>query len=100
MLAAWLSEVTADLTVIPGILGAYATTGPGDVMCRVAAASNDHLQSTLLAIDRSAWVRRSTSIVILSELIAFRALNLLDAIPTTKAARTPAYRDADPRKRR
>lgn len=95
-----LSEVTDDLAAIPGILEAYATTGPGDVMCRVAAASNDHLQSTLLAIDRSSWVRRSTSVVILSELIAFRALNLLDATPSTKSARAPAYRDVEPRKRR
>lgn len=86
-----LAEVTDDLAKIPGILEAHATTGPGDVVCRVAARSNDDLQLTLLEIDRSSWVRRSTSIVILSEIIPFRTLDLLDAVPRTHPSRAPAY---------
>ena len=36
-----LDAVRADLQAIPGVLEAHATTGSGDVLCRVAAASHE-----------------------------------------------------------
>ena len=33
-----LAEVTAAMAAIPSVVEAYATTGPGDVHCRLAAA--------------------------------------------------------------
>ncbi len=72
-----LEDVEALLRGIPGVLDAYATTGTSDVVCRVAAASNDRLQRTLLELNRSDAIRRSTSVVVLSTVVAPRALPLL-----------------------
>jgi len=86
-----LDRVATDLAAIPGVLEAYAITGSGDVLCTVAAMSNDDLQQTLLRIDGSPSVARSTSAVALSTVIARRDLPLLASRPPATAARAPAY---------
>jgi DNA-binding Lrp family transcriptional regulator len=87
-----LDQVTADLEAVPGVLEAYATTGQGDVICRVAARSHEDLQQTLLDLTSSPSVGRSTSVMVLSVLVAPRVLPLLRAQPRTGAVRAPAYR--------
>lgn len=87
-----LGEVVADLSAIPGVLEAYATTGAGDVLCKVAAASHQDLQETLLRLDRSASIARSTSVVVLSTVVAPRTLPLLASRPRTSPTRAPAFR--------
>ena len=72
-----LEDVRHDLEAIPGVLEAYATTGEGDVLCRIAAASHEALQDTLVELNRSASIVRSTSVVVLSELVPWRTLPLL-----------------------
>ena len=72
-----LAEVTALLEALPGVLEAYATTGTGDVVCRLAAASNDELQELLLQLNKADSIRRSTSVVILSIIVAPRTVPLL-----------------------
>ena len=72
-----LEEVHRELAAIPGILEAHATTGSGDVLCRVAARSHEALQQTLVELNRSASVVRSTSVVALSQLVPWRTLPLL-----------------------
>lgn len=74
-----LDEVAAALYGIPGVLEACATTGSSDVLCRVAAASHQDLQATLLALNRVAGVVRSTSVVVLSTVVAPRVLPLLQS---------------------
>ncbi|WP_233517584.1 Lrp/AsnC family transcriptional regulator [Geodermatophilus marinus] len=91
-----LDEVAADLRAIPGVLEAHATTGAGDVLCRIAAASHAALQETLVQLGRSPCVVRSTSVVALSELVPRRALPLLTAGGPRGASRSPAYRDGGP----
>jgi len=86
-----LDDVRADLVAIPEVLEAHVTTGAFDVVCRVATASHAQLQDVLVRIDQSASVRRSTSVVVLSELIAPRTLPLLET-RATPATRAPAYR--------
>lgn len=88
-----LDEVAADLEAIPGVLEAYATTGSGDVLCRVAASAHQELQETLLELSRSTAVVRSTSVVALSVVVPPRVLPLLTAAPREGASRAPAYRD-------
>ena len=88
-----LDKLHRDLSSIPGVLEAYATTGTGDVLCRVAAASNAELQQTLLKLNGSPWVTRSTSAVLLSTVVAPRALPLLESRPRPSATRAPAFRD-------
>ena len=88
-----LDKLHRDLSSIPGVLEAYATTGTGDVLCRVAAASNAELQQTLLQLNGSAWVARSTSAVLLSTVVAPRAMPLLASRPRPSSTRAPAFRD-------
>lgn len=95
-----IEEVRAELDVIPGVLSAYATTGAADVLCHLAAASHEALHTTLLQIDRSASVMRSTSVVVLSEVVAPRTLPLLRAAGAPAPSRAPAYRGASPRESR
>ena len=87
-----LDQVRAELEAIPGILEAHVTTGPGDVLCRIAAASHEDLQQCLLALNRSAAVTRSTSVIALSVLVPPRVLPLLASRPPRPASRAPAYR--------
>jgi DNA-binding Lrp family transcriptional regulator len=87
-----LAEVTAELEALPGLLEAYATTGVGDVLCRIAAPSHEDLQQTLLSLNRSRYVVRSTSVIALSVVVGYRVLPLLRAEPLSGPARAPAYR--------
>jgi len=87
-----LGDVVAVLEQIPGVLEAFATTGAGDVLCRVAAASHDDLQRTLIVLNQSRTVARSTSMVVLSELVEFRAMPLLDTAESEGTPKAPAYR--------
>lgn len=87
-----LDDVTAELAAVPAVLEAYATTGSSDVLCRIAAASHEDLQETLLRIDRSGTVTRSTSVVVLSTVVAPRTLPLLARQVRPGPSRAPAYR--------
>jgi DNA-binding Lrp family transcriptional regulator len=87
-----LDEVTRDLAAIPQVLEAYVTTGSYDVLCRVATRSHPELQATLVRIDQSSSVVRSTSVMVLSVLIAPRMLPLLASNEPLPSRRAPAYR--------
>ena len=73
------------------MLEAYVTSGQADVVCKIAATSHEDLQDVLLHMSRSGSVVRSTSVIVLSELVAPRVLPMLarDAAP---APRAPGYR--------
>lgn len=88
-----IEDVRVALDAIPGVLSADATTGTADVVCRLAAASHEDLHAVLLRIDRSPAVMRSTSVVVLSEVVAPRTLPLLRAAGAPAPSRAPAYRD-------
>ncbi len=83
-----IEDVRQDLERIPGVLEAHATTGSGDVLCRVAASSHEALQQTLVDLNRSASVVRSTSVVALSQLVPWRTLPLLRSEATRDAGRS------------
>lgn len=83
-----IEEVQRDLEAIPGLLEAHATTGSGDVLCRVAASSHEGLQQILVDLNRSPAVVRSTSVVALSELVPFRTLPLLESEAAPGAGRS------------
>jgi DNA-binding Lrp family transcriptional regulator len=84
-----LDAVQSDLDAIDGVLEAHATTGSGDVLCRVAATSHEALQQVLLEISRSAAVVRSTSVVVLSVLVPHRTLPLLRSAAAPGFGRSP-----------
>jgi DNA-binding Lrp family transcriptional regulator len=83
-----LDDVQRDLEAIPGLLEAHATTGSGDVLCRVAASSHEGLQRILVELNRSAAVVRSTSVVALSCLVPYRALPVLESEALPDAGRS------------
>ncbi|NMH93846.1 AsnC family transcriptional regulator [Pseudonocardia bannensis] len=87
-----LDDVAGELTAVPAVLEAYATTGSADVLCRVAAASHEDLQATLLQLNRSPSVARSTSVVVLSVVVAPRTLPLLAERPRRGPRRAPSFR--------
>ena len=87
-----LDEVTKHLEVIPEVVEAYATTGSGDVVCRIASRSHQDLQVTLLRLNRSAHVARSTSVIVLSVVVPYRLLPLLRDKPRSTPGRSPIYR--------
>ena len=88
-----LTDVAAELSAQPAVLEAYATTGSSDVLCRLAASSHEDLQATLLALNRSPAVARSTSVVVLSVVVAPRTLPLLEHRPGHVPPRAPTYRN-------
>src|SRR3954451_25204778 len=45
-----LAEAVETLADIPEVLDAYGTTGPRDLLCRVVARDNEHLQEIINAI--------------------------------------------------
>ncbi|NMH97738.1 Lrp/AsnC family transcriptional regulator [Pseudonocardia acidicola] len=91
-----LDDVTAELASVPAVTEAYATTGSSDVLCRLAASSHQDLQDTLLELNRSPTVVRSTSVVVLSVVVAPRTQPLLEQRPRSGPRRAPAYRESRP----
>jgi DNA-binding Lrp family transcriptional regulator len=87
-----LDAVRCDLEAIPGVLEAHATTGSGDVLCRVAARSHEALQQVLVELGRSPNVVRSTSVIALSVLVPWRTLPLLRSEAAPGSGRSPTYR--------
>jgi DNA-binding Lrp family transcriptional regulator len=51
----------AELVAIPEVLEIHKTTGPGDLICRVVARTNDHLHAVIEKVLAAPGVRRTTS---------------------------------------
>jgi DNA-binding Lrp family transcriptional regulator len=81
-----IEDVQRDLENIPGLLEAHATTGSGDVLCRVAASSHEALQQVLV---------RSTSVIALSQLVPWRTQPLLESEAAPGAGRSAMRRPGD-----
>lgn len=77
-----LEEATATLEGIPEVLEAFGTTGPRDLICRVVARDNGHLQEIINVILHSGPIRRSTSSIAMSTQIMPRTLPLVRAAAT------------------
>ena len=56
----------AALSVIPEVLEIHTVTGPGDLLCRIVARSNDNLHDTLQSIAAIPTVVRSQTHLALS----------------------------------
>jgi DNA-binding Lrp family transcriptional regulator len=82
-----LDEVAAGLAAIPSVVEAHATTGPGDVHCRLAARSHDHLQEVLIEVSQIPGVARSTSVIALSRVVEHRSVELLQSTELKPANR-------------
>jgi DNA-binding Lrp family transcriptional regulator len=74
-----LQDVVEHLRDIPEVLEAHATSGPGDLHCRVVARSNEHLQQVINRILEVQGIGRTTTVIALSEQIPYRVLPLVTA---------------------
>jgi DNA-binding Lrp family transcriptional regulator len=74
-----VDEAVAWLESVPEVMEAHGTSGPRDLICRVAARDPGHLQEIINRILETPAVRRSTSYIALSEQIAFRTGPLVEA---------------------
>jgi DNA-binding Lrp family transcriptional regulator len=74
-----LVDVVEHLRDIPEVLEAQATTGPGDLHCRVAARTNEHLQQVINRMLEVRGIDRTSTVIALSDQIPLRVLPLLEA---------------------
>lgn len=86
-----LDAVTTELESLPNVLEAFVTSGNADVLCKISATSHEDLQATLLHISKSGSVVRSTSVIVLSELVRPRVLPMLARNAREGSTRAPAY---------
>jgi DNA-binding Lrp family transcriptional regulator len=82
-----LGDVIAHLREVPEVLEAHATTGADDLLCRVVARSNDHLQEVLNRILEVQGINRTTTVIALTEQIPYRLTPLVDAASPERPAR-------------
>ncbi len=75
-----LEDVIAHLAGIPEVLEAHATTGPGDLHCRVVARTNEHLQHVINAILAVPGIARTTTQIALTEQLKLRVLPLVSLV--------------------
>lgn len=73
-----LQDVVEHLKDIPEVLEAHATSGPGDLHCRVAARTNNHLQEIINRMLEVQGIQRTATVIALSEQIPYRVLPLVD----------------------
>lgn len=69
--------VLAHLRGIAQVLEVHTITGPGDMLCRVVAQSNDDLQVVLDEVTQCADIVRSSSVIALSNPVPHRVLPLV-----------------------
>ena len=85
-----LHDVVEHLRDLPEVLEAHATSGTGDLHCRVVARTNAHLQDVINRILEVQGIDRSTTVIALSEQIHYRVMPLVDrAAPANRPARRP-----------
>jgi DNA-binding Lrp family transcriptional regulator len=73
-----LADVVDHLRDIPEVLEIHATTGPGDLHCRVVARTNEHLQAVLGRVLEVHGIVRTTTQIALTQQLAYRVLPLVE----------------------
>jgi DNA-binding Lrp family transcriptional regulator len=71
------NDVIPALEAMPQVIEAHALAGEGDIICRVAARSNDHLMELVQTILSTKGVRRSRTAISLEQFIRHRTLPLV-----------------------
>jgi DNA-binding Lrp family transcriptional regulator len=60
------ADVIAGLARIPEVLEVHKVTGPGDLLCRIVARTNDHLHDVLELVLATPGIRRTTTALALA----------------------------------
>lgn len=67
-----LGEAVAVIEEVPEVIEAYGTSGPRDLLCRIVARDNEHLQEIINRLLTTTAIRRSTSYIVLSRQVDHR----------------------------
>ena len=71
-------EVTEQLSGVPQVLEAHTTTGAGDLLVRVVARDNTHLQEVIDTVVATPAVARTSTVIALQDVVRHRTLPLLE----------------------
>jgi DNA-binding Lrp family transcriptional regulator len=74
-----LDDAVAGLKQVPEVLEAHGVTGERDLLCRVVARDNGHLQDVINGMLRKGAVQRSTSAISMTRQIPYRVEPLISA---------------------
>ena len=74
-----LDEAIEGLRAVPEVLEAHGVTGNSDILCRVVARDNTHLQDVINAMLHTGAIQRSTSSISMTRQIPFRIDPLIEA---------------------
>ena len=75
-----LFDVARHLREIPEVLEIHSVTGPGDLLCRVVARTNDHLQHVIVRILEVQGIDRTATQIALTEQLHHRVLPLVEQV--------------------
>lgn len=81
--------VAEHLATIPEVLEAHTTTGAGDVLARIVAASNSDLQRVIDQVVAFEGIVRASTVIALDTQISYRVLPLLRASAGAVASDAP-----------
>ncbi|MCQ4083323.1 Lrp/AsnC family transcriptional regulator [Streptomyces sp. RB6PN25] len=81
-----LDDVGERLTAVPQIIEVFSITGAGDLLTRVAARDNTHLEDVIQRVIRMPGVVRTRTEVVLRERVPHRLLPLVEWVGRTAAA--------------
>jgi DNA-binding Lrp family transcriptional regulator len=79
-----LEEAVAGLMKVPEVLEAHGVTGDRDLLCRVVARDNGHLQEVINEMLHTGAVQRSTSAISMTRQIPYRIAPLISAAATER----------------
>jgi DNA-binding Lrp family transcriptional regulator len=82
-----LDIVVGQLHAIPEVLEAHTMTGEGDLLCRVAARSNLHLEEIVQTLLALPGVTRTRTEISLNRRVGYRVLPLVQKLRTAQAQR-------------
>ena len=82
-----LDNVVSRLNGMPEVLEAHTTTGEGDLLCRVAARSNLHLEEIVQTLLALPGVTRTRTEISLNQRVGYRILPLVQQLRTAQARR-------------
>jgi DNA-binding Lrp family transcriptional regulator len=82
-----LDEVGDALAAVPEIVEAFSTTGGGDLLTRVVARDNAHLEDVVQTLISVPGVVRTRTEVALRERVRYRLLPLVEAVGRAAADR-------------
>lgn len=81
-----LDDVGDALAAVPEIIEAFSITGSGDLLTRVVARDNEHLEDVVQQLIRLPGVVRTRTEMALRRRVAYRVLPLVEAVGRAAAA--------------